>query len=653
MARIPQDKVDEILNAADIIEIISDYVQLKKKGQNWWALSPFSSEKSPSFAVNPNKGIFKDFSSGKGGNAISFLMEVEGYTYVEALRHVAHKYNIEIAEAEDDPEALKKTDHNQSLYIVNEFAAKYFHEQLTTTDSGKRIALSYFKERGLLDATIQSFQLGYAQDEWEAFAQAALKNQYKEEYLLELGLVSRSEKTGKLIDRFKGRVIFPISNGSGKILGFGGRIMSAQTDTAKYINSPESPVYHKSQVLYGLYQAKKYLRDENLCILTEGYMDVLLLHQNGIRNAVASSGTALTPEQVRIIRRFTKRVLMIYDGDKAGIKAALRAIDLFLQEGIFVRILVLPDNHDPDSYVRLVGPQAFKDFMETDARSFVDFKLSILRPGPLEPQQEAEVVRSMAESLAHVSDLVERQLYARQVAQKLGIPENLLLHAIEDALKGVAQEALQAQRRENFLQEKQQAEVKELRSFEKLPLSGQEKELLRILFNHFDKNIPWGTGEDSSEIPLVAIFQAELEGLSFDNPLYEGLKQDIFHHYNTGEQLNLNVWLTHDDAAVRSTISELLTLSYEISPNWSKFDATVTEFDQDFEKSAKDALYHYQFKKVKKLIAEVQQQLAELDPNNTEEEDHLTEVYLHLLEQRKIITRRLGAEGAILAEDPT
>ena len=308
MARIPANKVEEIYNAADIVEVVGDYLSLKKKGANYWALSPFTNEKTPSFAVNPKKGIFKCFSSGKGGNAVQFLIEVEGMSYVESLRALAKKYNIELEEAEESPEERQARDKRDSLLIVNEFAARWFNEQMLETDEGRSVGLSYFKERGMLEHSIKSFQLGYAPDGWEGLINAARDQQIKDEFLQELGLASTSEKTGKLYDRFRGRVMFPITDVSGKVVGFGGRVLSSEKQMAKYINSSESSVYHKSYVLYGIHQAKQHIRNEDLCIMTEGYLDVIALHQSGIQNAVASSGTALTTEQVRLIRRFTKRV---------------------------------------------------------------------------------------------------------------------------------------------------------------------------------------------------------------------------------------------------------------------------------------------------------------------------------------------------------
>ena len=450
MSRIPTRTVDQIYAAIDIVDVVSDYVQLKKKGANHWGLSPFQTEKTPSFAVNPVKGIYKDFSSGKGGNAVNFLMEMEGYSYVEALKHLARKYGIEIEEEEETPEQKVQRDKRESLFIVNEWAARWFHEQLLQTDEGKRIGLSYFKERGILQSTIDEFQLGYSPAAWEALAHAAGKAQHQEEYLKELGLVSHSEKTGKVYDRFRERVMFPIHNPVGKVVGFGGRILGNRKDVGKYINSSESEVYHKSQILYALHLAKKAMRDQNLCILTEGYMDVILLHQNGIKHVVASSGTALTVEQVRLIKRFTPNVLMIYDGDAAGVKAANRGIDLLLKAEMSAKVLILPDNHDPDSFVRQEGAQGFLDYANKEALSFLDFKMRVLTEGKdqSDPQVQAELIKGLAETVALVPDLVQRQMYVRHVAQKVEITEALMTHAVEEALKETNKQAIKEQRRE-------------------------------------------------------------------------------------------------------------------------------------------------------------------------------------------------------------
>ena len=655
MGRIPQQKLDEIYNAADVLEIVGDYVTLKKKGQNYWALSPFVSEKTPSFAVNPNKGIYKCFSSGKGGNAVNFLMEMEGYAYVEALKHIARKYGIELEEEEETPESRDARDMRESVYIVNEFAARWFHEQLKGSDEGRQIGLSYFKERGILEATIEDFQLGYAPDAWEALAGAAADRQYKDEYLLELGLVSRSDKTGKLIDRFRGRVIFPIANPVGKIVGFGGRILGNKKDIAKYINSSESEIYHKSNVLYGLYQAKQHIRSADRCILTEGYMDTIVLHQNGIQNVVASSGTALTVEQIRLIRRFTKNVLMIYDGDAAGVKAAMRGIDLLIKDDMQVKVLILPDNHDPDSYVRKFGSAAFLEFIDAEALDFLSFKIRVMSEGQdkNDPQFQAELIKGLAETVGHIPDLVQRQMYIKNVAQRLDITEALMMHAVDEARRETHKSDVREKRREAALAPPE-AEVKELKGFEQLELANQERELLRILVNHHDKQfveeeMEGEAAETQEEIPLMEFFMVELEGLQFENQVYERLKAEMFEAFDEGRAFNLNQYLNHEDPAICRLVTDLMTLP-EISPNWRKHDHQVLDMDERIGRTVKGAMYHYKFKKVSKMEQEVRQQLREAGSDETES-DRLFELYRHLMALRIAIGKKFGSAGAIRGDD--
>ncbi|WNJ16411.1 DNA primase [Pontibacter sp. G13] len=687
MGRIPPQIVDQIYNALDILEIVQDYLPLKKRGANHWANSPWTNEKTPSFAVNPVKGIYKDFSSGKGGNAINFLMEMEGYTYVEALKHVARKYNIEIEEEEETAEAKEARDKRQSLGIVNEWTARWFQTQLTETPEGKTIGLSYFKERGILDSTIETFQLGYSPDAWETYAQAAVAAQFKPEYLVELGLVSKSEKTGKLLDRFRGRVMFPISNAVGKVVGFGGRILGNRKDVGKYINSPESEVYHKSEVLYGLHLSKKAIRDQDLCILTEGYMDVILLHQYGIQNVVASSGTALTPEQIRLIRRFTKNVLMIYDGDAAGIKAAKRGIDLLIKAEMNAKVLVLPDKHDPDSYVRLVGAKGFQDTIEQQALSFIDFKLQVLRneQDPNDPAGQTAIIKSLAETLAYIPDMVSRQMYVRKVAQQVDITEALMTHAVDEARREHAKiEARERKRREARSQQQPQhfepgqmmmpppmdpmevpvdTPVRELRGFEQLELAAQERELLRILVNHAEEEVPeipeGGALEDENgeaieypKFPLVDYFMDELEGFTFENGTFETLKNRIFEEFDQTGKVDISRYLTDQMDDIRRIVSELLINPHEISPNWKKINAFVTDFDDDLAAVMKGAISHYKFRRVDRLIVECQEKIQKAeDEDDMENLDKFMDTFIYLSKLRKDIHGKIGIDGAIRGND--
>ncbi|MEM6263677.1 MAG: DNA primase [Bacteroidota bacterium] len=652
--RIPPEKVDEIYNATDILDVVGSYVSLKRRGQNHWGLSPFTTEKTPSFAVHPGKNIYKCFSTGKGGNAVNFLMEMEGLSYPEALRSLAKRYNIELPEKEESEEDKARRDEQDSLFIVNEFAAKFFETQLHDTDEGKQIGLSYFKERGLLESTLQQFRLGYAPDSWEAFTESALKKQYKSEFLTELGLSGTSEKTGKLYDRFRGRVMFPIRNQMGKVIGFGGRVLTSEKQMAKYINSPESRVYHKSQVLYGLYLAKQQMRNEDLCILTEGYMDTIMLHQNGIKNVVASSGTALTLDQIRLIRRYTKNVLMIYDGDAAGIKAALRGIDLLVQEQMNARVLVLPDGHDPDSFVQEKGSQAFRTYAKDAAQSFLDFKLGILRGqiDPSDPQQQAGLVRDLAATIALVPDMLQRQLFVQDLANKVKLSEELIAAAVGEATQAKQQEAAREVRREQFREarkkEETQAEVKDLRGFDQLDLANQEKELLRLLLNHHDQALSLqallgeeetAESESVETVDLPTYLQQELTELQFENPHFEQLKNDLFRMWADQQRIDMAHYFSYPDVAITHLVSELLTIKDAPSENWRSKGIHVPPMDEDLAASVQSALLHYQRRKVAKLLDEVYE---ELKAPEEDKEDELLNMLIYLQGMRSEISKKLG-----------
>jgi DNA primase len=660
MSRVPRHIVDRIYAAMDIVEVVSDYVQLKKRGANYWALSPFVNERTPSFAVNPAKGIFKDFSSGKGGDAIAFLREIEGYSFVEALKHIARKYSIEIEEEEETPEQAQARDFRQSLLIVNEFAARFFQRQLLEAEEGRNVGLSYFKERGLLEATIRDFGLGYAPSAWDSLSLEAARQQHNEAFLLDLGLASRSEKTGKLVDRFRERVMFPIHDPAGKVIAFGGRILGSRKDIAKYMNSPESALYHKSEVLFGLYHAKKYLREKNLCILTEGYMDTLLLHQNEIRNVVASSGTALTPEQIRLIRRFTDQVLLIYDGDKAGIKAALRGIDLLIREGMSARVVVLPDNHDPDSYIRAVGREAFLEYLEREARNGIEFKIKALSAeGPPTPEKQAEILRAVAETLSGMPDRVQREFYLRHAAGLLGVNESLLALAVGESLQEAARLDQRQLRRELKAPEPAAPapEAREVgkqslldRSFETLPLARQEEELLRVMVNHADKELrPEESGLEHNTY-LIDYLNVELEGLSFENPVYEGLKRQMFAEFEQHQRISLPEYLHHEDSAINRLVASLLTVQ-ETSPLWKRIRPDL-EYDGDIGLVIRSALFHYKNRKVEALLAECRKGLKAAQESSDEARmDELLASHQYLLRIRREIHARLGVDGAVGGRD--
>ncbi len=444
---ISRNTIDKVFETARVEEVIGDFVQLKKSGSNFKGLSPFTDERTPSFMVSPVKQIWKDFSSGKGGNAVAFLMEHEHFTYPEAIRYLAKKYQIEIEETEQSNEEKEQASERESMMLVAEFAQKFYADVLWKTETGKAIGLSYFKERGFSEQTIRHFGLGYNPDQWDAFTTAALDKGYALEYLEKTGLtiVKPATQEGvqeKRFDRFKGRVLFPIHSLSGRVLGFGGRTLSSDKKQAKYLNSPESEIYHKSKVLYGIYQAKQAIARQDVCYLVEGYTDVIQLHQSGIENVVASSGTALTPEQVRLIRRLTQNIVVLFDGDEAGLRASLRGVDLILEEGMNVRVCTFPQGEDPDSFARKHSQEAIEAYLVEKAQDFIQFKTTLLtKEAANDPIRKAETIREIVGSIARIPDRIKREIYVQECASLLGISEGVLFSTLAQMGKKQAQDS--------------------------------------------------------------------------------------------------------------------------------------------------------------------------------------------------------------------
>jgi len=444
---ITKATIDQVFETARVEEVIGDFVQLKKSGSNFKGLSPFSEERTPSFMVSPVKQIWKDFSSGKGGTAVSFLMEHEHFTYPEAIKYLAKKYNIEIEEIEQSDEQKQEANERESMYLVNEYANTYFQNILLQSDQGKAIGLSYFKERGFTEETIKKFQLGYALDDWSAFTDKAIQNGYKLKYLEQTGLTIVKEE--KQFDRFKGRVLFPIHSMSGRILGFGGRILDSTKKAAKYLNSPESDIYHKSKVLYGIYYAKQSIAKEDNCLLVEGYTDVIQFHQKGIHNVVASSGTALTPEQIRLINRLTKNITVLFDGDAAGIRASLRGIDLILEQGLNVKVCAFPAGEDPDSFAKQNTLEELKAYLKENSKDFIAYKASLLmQEAKNDPVKKAGLIRDMVTSISKIPDRIQTEIYVQECARIMDISEEVLFSTLaqigrkelQDANKSYQQE---------------------------------------------------------------------------------------------------------------------------------------------------------------------------------------------------------------------
>ncbi|MBF7091883.1 DNA primase [Flavobacterium sp. ALJ2] len=444
---ISQNTIDTVFETARVEEVIGDFVNLKRAGSNFKGLSPFSDERSPSFMVSPVKGIWKDFSTGKGGNSVKFLMEHSQFTYPEAIRYLARKYNIEIEETEQTDAEKAITDVRESMYLVSEYAKNYFHNVLLNTDEGQAIGYSYFKERGFTNETIKKFELGYSPDTWDAFTKEALGQGYKLEFLQSTGLTIPKED--RPFDRFKGRVMFPIQSMSGRVLGFGGRILTNDKKAAKYLNSPESELYHKSKVLYGIFQAKQSIAKQDNCFLVEGYTDVIQFNQAGIENVVASSGTALTPDQIRLVNRLTKNITVLFDGDAAGLRASIRGIDLILEEGMNVRVCAFPDGDDPDSFARKTPYEDLVKYLEENAKDFIQFKASLLMDeAKNDPIKKADLIRDMVTSISKIPDRIQREIYVQECARIMDISEQVLVSTLAQLIQKDIAEAGKKQKYE-------------------------------------------------------------------------------------------------------------------------------------------------------------------------------------------------------------
>jgi len=483
---IARSTIDQVYETARVEEVIGDFVNLKKSGSNFKGLSPFTDERSPSFMVSPVKQIWKDFSSGKGGNVVAFLMEHEHFTYPEAIKYLARKYQIEIEETVQSDEQKEQANERESLYLVSEFAQNYFSDTLWNTEPGKAIGLSYFKERGFTEETIRKFGLGYCLDQWDAFTNHALDKGYQLQFMEKTGLtivkedVARPAKTKKF-DRFKGRVLFPIHSLSGRVLGFGGRILTNDKKAAKYVNSPESDIYHKSKVLYGIYYAKQAIAKEDTCYLVEGYTDVIQLHQRGIHNVVASSGTALTPEQIRLINRLTQNVTVLFDGDAAGLRASLRGIDLILEQGMNVKVCTFPDGEDPDSFAKNNEYEEVVRYLQEQSKDFIQFKTSLLvADSANDPIKKADTVRDIVSSISKIPDRIKREIYIQECATIMNISEDVLFNTLAQMTKKANAEAS----RQTKVEQKQRAfeVVKDKKDDQKVDVQFElERKIIEIL----------------------------------------------------------------------------------------------------------------------------------------------------------------------------
>ena len=634
---ITKPTVDRIMEATDIVEVIGEFVALKKRGANYVGLSPFANERTPSFTVSPAKGIFKDFSSGKGGSAVTFLMELEKFTYPEALKWLAKKYSIEVEETVEAPENREADNRRESLMIVTGYAAKFFHESLLDTDEGKNIGLSYFKERGFSKETITKFELGYSPDQWEAFTSQALKEGYQQEFLEESGL-SVKRDNGSLYDRYRGRVMFPIHSFTGRVIAFGGRTLKKDKNVPKYVNSPESEIYHKSSVLYGLYYAKKAIRDEDNCYLVEGYADVISVHQAGIENVVASSGTSLTVEQIRLIGRLTKNITILYDGDAAGIKASLRGLDMILEEGLNVKVVLFPDGHDPDSYVRNVGTSAFKKYIEDTKKDFILYKTDILlKEAGKDPIKKAEVIREIVESVAKIPDSIKASVFIKECSDLLQIDERALLSELNKMRMAKAKkDSQQPYSRsvpvdETLLEEPVEQQQKEDAS--------QEKEIIRLLLLYGNRMIDWDGIANTYIGPFMI---AELSDVEFEHPTSKAFVEIYRKEVENGVLPEEQHFIHYPDKEIVDLTVTLIATKYTLSDNWYEMHRILVPDEQvNMKATILGAIFHLKKHKVGKILENLRKEL-QTTASATDQEILLNQ-YMHMKKVEKSISDYLGS----------
>ncbi|MCI4441871.1 MAG: DNA primase [Lentimicrobium sp.] len=580
---ISKATIDTVFETARVEEVIGDFVQLKRAGTNFKGLSPFSDERSPSFMVSPVKQIWKDFSSGKGGNSVAFLMEHEHFTYPEAIRYLAKKYNIEIEETEQTDEEKANTDVRESMYLVSEFAKDYFHNTLLHSEEGKAIGLSYFKERGFTGETIKKFALGYSPETWDALTKEALGKGYKLEFLESTGLTI--PKDDRPFDRFKGRVMFPIQSMSGRILGFGGRILGNDKKAAKYLNSPESEIYHKSKVLYGIFQAKQSIAKQNNCYLVEGYTDVIQFNQAGIENVVASSGTALTPDQIRLINRLTKNITVLFDGDAAGLRASIRGIDLILEEGMNVKVCAFPDGEDPDSFAKKTPYEELVKYLEDNSKDFIQFKASMLMDDAKnDPIKKADLIRDMVVSISKIPDRIQREIYIQECSRIMDISEQVLISTLAQLVKKDISEIGKKQKQEHkaFEVVKNDAPIQ----VEKIDiLYGLERKIIEILLLYGNKTEEFedvllktneaGEIENVIEKKEYKVFQRIYLSLQEDevelaNPLFRDIFNNLINYYLQNETtFSIEQYLMHLQPEFAQEVTDILMEDERVAlHNW-------------------------------------------------------------------------------------
>jgi DNA primase len=667
---IDQETIQRIRDTARIEEVIGDFVSLKKRGANHIGCCPFHNEKTPSFYVSPSKGIFKCFGCGEAGDVVSFLCKHEHFTYVEALQWLAKKYNIEIQEKELTPEEKQRQTERDGLFHVSEFAQKHFADLMWNDEMGRAVGLSYFHSRGLSDDIIKRFGLGYCLDEWSNFTDYALKNGYSEEVLEKTGLTIFKEDTGKRYDRFRGRVMFPIYSISGRVLGFSGRVLSKEKQAAKYVNSPDSDIYNKSRILYGLYQARSAIAKADKCYLVEGNLDVISMHQSGVENTVASCGTSLTTEQIRLIRRYTPNVTVLYDGDSAGIKAALRAVDLLFAEGMHVRLVLFPDGEDPDSYAQKYGSTALQEYLAQHEDNFIMFKTRVLLDGVKDdPIRKAELVSETARSIALVADMLERTEYIRQCSFLLKVSEQVLADAVGKAIGQARRKAYEAENAEHRAESAVPgAEGAEAAAPVPAPEplspavhasstpapSEVERHLVKLLLLYGNEQLPQEfTAEDGSKsiasysVGEIIVSELRNDSLSLSHPLCQRIFEQCALMIDMAHTIDTDRFKNSDDDALRTFAISLMMDTYSLCKGWEKKQAEMGVFipkpDDNLLQDVTDSIYAFKIQSLTTHINDLRERMRSAD---TDTERRL----LGEIQQYSQVLRQLqSAKGMVIA----
>jgi DNA primase len=648
---ITAETIEKIKETARIEEVVGDFVHLKKRGSSLIGNCPFHGEKTPSFHVSVNKGIYKCFGCGVAGDSVRFVMEHEKYSYPEALKFLANKYNIEVEETVESKENIELNSARESLYIVSQFAANFFEDQLWNSADGRAIGLSYFKERGFREDIIKKFNLGYSPDVWDALTVEAEKNGHAVEYLEKTGLSIRNDK-GKLYDRFRGRVMFPIHNFTGRVIGFGGRTLKTDKNVPKYVNSPESDIYHKSNVLYGLFHAKKAIRDQDNCYLVEGYADVLAVHQAYIENVVASSGTSLTIEQIKLIARFTQNVTILYDGDAAGIKASLRGLDMILEEGLNVKVVSFPDGDDPDSYMHKVGAGAFKTYIEEQRQDFILYKANILlAEAGKDPIKKAGIIRDIVESIAKIPDNIKASVFIKECSHLLEIEERVLLTEL-NAIKVAKQKKASAPAPrtsspgypdmppDDLFAEGGPAVVEPEATVAPVATDIlQEQEIVRLLLNFGHELV---TFEQVGEMHVGSFIIQNLSDVSFENKLCERIVEYYRIEMEKGQLPTINQFLRSEDGEIANLAITLSTSPYSLSENWfNKHLIFIKEEIHNIKAAVLGGLYHLKKRKVDRMLTDLMNQMKdERDEVNLEA---LQGRYMQVKNVERTISKFLGS----------